>query len=510
MGIGIWRALASIQITTASLSFIASLAVAVSIGTVGLRDGPYKRIIFSLSAADIIQSFALIVGPFAPPASSVVGPWSVGNEATCSAQGTMFTFGICWFTMNSVFLCFYYLCKIKRTNEDMTDAIFSSRYEWKIHAFNIIYCLAISITSLSLGIVNPAITGTICAFSAFPTGCRQNPAVECYEPISTHAKHMITIMISMLCLCFIGVIVCMALILWRVKVRNKIFIAMTATTTTTTTTSVPAGNISEQENQGSQRVVRASRLHAEYLRKLYMREITVQACMFTGAFILCNGAYVAANLLFSNNVQMTITQNLSIFFMIVIFFPLSGLFTILIYTRPAIGHLRRIDRDSYTWLRAFVMVLKAGGEVPPQSSFDEDTNNGFIANEVLQQIKSEPYGVFNEHVIMSIGGAEYIRSDICSGKRSENYEASLGGFSFSEGGQGGPEGRAAEETTSRGLSLTPETNTQSSLMLSGLSISEREDSGSSEFNQRGTKAAFKSKDVILVRALGRAQKLGNK
>jgi hypothetical protein len=111
---------------------------------------------------------------------------------------------------------------------------------------------------------------------------------------------------------------------------------------------------------------------------------------------------------------------------------------------------------------------------------------------------------------MSIGGAEYIRSDICSGKRSENYEASLGGFSFSEGGQGGPEGRAAEETTSRGLSLTPETNTQSSLMLSGLSISEREDSGSSEFNQRGTKAAFKSKDVILVRALGRAQKLGNK
>ena len=492
----IWKAMASIQISAASLSFIASLVVALSIGSVGLRDGPYKRIIFSLSVADIMQSFGMIVGPFAPPASATQALWSIGNQTTCSAQGTIFIFGGWMFTINSAFLSFYYLCKIKRANDGMmTDAMFSARYEWKIHTFNILLSLAISITGLSLRTFNSAPTGTTCLFAAFPTGCWQDPDIECYEPISTYAAYMGTLHISVTSLCFLGIIVCMGLILWHVAARNKIMKAML-------TTNVPGTTTSEQDEIGA---------YAENLRRLYIREITGQACLYTGAFFLCYGPYAIMSMVYINNAPLSIIQQRCLVILVETFYPLSGFFTILIYARPAIGHLRRNDLERYSWLTAFVMVLKAGGEVPQTSSV-EDNYDGFpiTAKEVCQEIKSQPFGILNEDSIMS-SRVEYTGSQHSRGKKETPHFQGPGYCShLEEGGKGLERGAVVEvEEYSRGLSFTPETNTRSSLVTSGLSLCEKDESTLFDLYQHDTKA-FESKDMILVRALERAQRMGKK
>ena len=52
--------------------------------------------------------------------------------------------------------------------------------------------------------------------------------------------------------------------------------------------------------------------------------------------------------------------------------PLGGLFNILVFTRPSVWILRR--RHSYSWLKAFVLVIKAGGEVPHEFRDNEPKN----------------------------------------------------------------------------------------------------------------------------------------
>ena len=206
-GRAVWNSIASVQITTASISLIASLSVAVSIWRAGgLSHGPYTRLIFSISAADILQSLALITGPFAPPTSVPEAFWSIGNQATCSANGFILQFGGSLFAMNSAFLCFYYLCKIKYK---MTAARFSVKFERNGHAFIITTSLILALVGLCLGSINTAgISHTVCSFAALPTGCRQNAELygECIEPSSTHALLILNIFYSLVLCSLIGII----------------------------------------------------------------------------------------------------------------------------------------------------------------------------------------------------------------------------------------------------------------------------------------------------------------
>ena len=47
-----------------------------------------------------------------------------------------------------------------------------------------------------------------------------------------------------------------------------------------------------------------------------------------------------------------------------IFYPLGGLFNILVYTRPKVLSLRRKNPRQYSWFQAFVIVIRAGAVVP--------------------------------------------------------------------------------------------------------------------------------------------------
>jgi len=392
----IWYSIASVQITTASISFIASLAVAVSIWrTGGLSHGPYTRLIFSISAADILQSFALITGPFAPPASVPEAFWSIGNQATCSANGFLLHFGGSLFAMNSAFLCFYYLCKIKYK---MTAARFSAKFERKGHVFNITTNLIMALAGLGLGSINTnGLVHQYCAFAALPTGCRQNVEIygECTEPRTTHAMLVLAIFFVLLLCSLIGIIVCMVSIVWHAIVRDKIFRPFTSRSSAATTTD-------SSQQQGDVLRISNAEVDADNLLRLYLREITMQVLLYIGAFLLC---YVPIVMRFK------LLDSTFMNFLAATFYPLNGFFTILIYTRPNVGHLRR-GHPEYSWITAFILVLKHACVENNGDSGPQDQNNH------SDRCRSVPFGVANINLVSS--RVEFAGSErICAGSFCE-------------------------------------------------------------------------------------------
>ncbi len=138
-----WRVQVTCQISTASVSFVASLIVAIMVArsktssagvninktaarttTFALVSSPYHRIIFGLSISDILQSFAMMSGPFAAPAYVPQALWGAGNNFTCAMNGVMTIIGSRCTAMYTFFLCYFCLCKVK-TN--MTDDAFSHK-----------------------------------------------------------------------------------------------------------------------------------------------------------------------------------------------------------------------------------------------------------------------------------------------------------------------------------------------------------------------------------------------
>jgi hypothetical protein len=125
-------------------------------------------------------------------------------------------------------------------------------------------------------------------------------------------------------------------------------------------------------------------------------------------------------MLIISGVSMSVRTQAFFAFAYVVFYPLNGLFTILIYTRPDVVNLRR-GNPEYSWLRAFAMVLKDGGKKDDSSILQEVEQN---------QISSLPYGI---RIVSS--GVDYGGSNIQNDSvrfRSENQWSHSEGVSRNE------------------------------------------------------------------------------
>jgi len=209
--------------------------------------------------------------------------------------------------------------------------------------------------------------------------------------------------------------------MWHVTVRNKIFKAMASAPSTsqpaastpaifqpTASTSAP----SQQETVSSDAEARA-----DILRRLFLKETTIQALLYTGAFFLCYGSFVIPSMLIISGVSMSVRTQAFFAFAYVVFYPLNGLFTILIYTRPDVVNLRR-GNPEYSWLRAFAMVLKDGGKKDDSSILQEVEQN---------QISSLPYGIRIVSSGVDYGGSKIRKQSVRFG--SENQWSHLDGLS---------------------------------------------------------------------------------
>lgn len=138
----------------------------------GLQKSPYRRIVFGMCASDLFLSMAIFIGPFSMPKHIPNAPWGLGNWVSCTFDGIFLTIGWLMGAMYVAFICAYYKCKVV---DRMKDDEFV-RMEKKVHIFIISCVLATTILLGSLQIMNPLSFGTFCGPSLqSPRGCRIDP-----------------------------------------------------------------------------------------------------------------------------------------------------------------------------------------------------------------------------------------------------------------------------------------------------------------------------------------------
>ncbi len=173
--------------------------------------------------SDMCQSLALLAGPFLTPSDLVQALWGIGNGRTCYLDGSLYILGMIAVPMYMVFLCVYYVSKLKSR---LSDAQFAHRIEKKGHVTIIVITSGLIISSLAMKVINPIYSGTFCYVASVPTGCNQNPEVfgECDPSIQPAVRFFIffgDVLIPVLSL--FGTIASIGLIFWHVLWRGKIF-----------------------------------------------------------------------------------------------------------------------------------------------------------------------------------------------------------------------------------------------------------------------------------------------
>ncbi len=457
-----WKELVLTQTCTGSVSLVASSAIVGFITKKGL-DNPYRRLIFGLSVADILQSAAIVAGPWLNKSDVPQALWGMGNIYTCRLDGFLFQVGGSAAPMYTLAISIYYMCKLKMK---MPNDRFAHRVEKRMHGIIIMTNLVLYVTALGLDTIHSSSSGTICLVAAVPTGCRQNPELfgEC-DPKIEAASAVISIAFSIVIPigCILGVILCFVVIFWHVLAREKIFgrsdnastsnggnstatpptprrnrylrsniessdlttdleinyevgpqelektlkrkeqaaddsiqfpleqsvhfasedpvtdceriedkppqsscvqrspdNKSTSYLTDTTGTNIPGDNRESSAHE-------AANTNMESLSRIYKKELLIQAISYAVVFCLQSMPYLIVNwfLVASNQVPPRY-----MFRIVFITFPLAGFFNIIVYTRPKVTSLQRAHPEC-SWLQAFWLVLKVGGEVPSANDLKE-------------------------------------------------------------------------------------------------------------------------------------------
>lgn len=333
-----------VQICTSSISLIGSSTIAIMIFTspTGLST-PYKRIIFGLSIADIMQSLALVTGPFSPPSKTPQSPWSIGSTSTCETNGFLMTAGSSAVTMYTCSLCIFYLCKLVYR---MSNHKFTRRVEIYLHFFIVLFNVCVGMVSLFTKTFNASPLAGFCYFAALPEGCNYRGSYNYGQ--CERGEHSFTFIfistISFPLLCLAGVFICMAMILRHAYRKARKCRAEYGQ---------PYNEyISHQHRYES---------YSEYLIRLYLREAVIQACLYVLGYVAVYIIPFVTCLKMLVNVRSIDNSQFPI--LMVALFPLGGLYNILVYTRPNISALRRTE-PNLSWFKAFLLVIQAGGEVP--------------------------------------------------------------------------------------------------------------------------------------------------
>lgn len=236
-----WVAAASCQVSSSFLSFLASSILVICILKSnynthpcvremkgGIRtciyriihfETPYKRLIFSISISDLLQSLGFLIGPFIVPASDDQGYWAVGNRGTCIFGGLILYSGFIWVSLYSGLLSIYYYCKLYKK---MSDEDFYYKVERKMHYLIILYVVILNTAALSTNAINTGNYSNFCGYNATPRGCT-NSDVECDKNRVPAMIFMFLSIIIIPCLTLIIIIVCFSFILWNITFRERIF-----------------------------------------------------------------------------------------------------------------------------------------------------------------------------------------------------------------------------------------------------------------------------------------------
>lgn len=354
------------QVSSSSVSLLASTFITIAIlRTDGGLTSPYRRIIFGLSASDILQSLAMLTGPILVPA----GLWAHGNDITCRTNGVFFILGSRGISLYVLMLCLYSALKTKRS-WGITDTKFCEKIEKKLHVFIIMFAVGLSIAGLATKTINSNVVASVCLFSALPTTCRQNPNIECNPGSAETTKLFISISSTGLeMFCLIGVVVCMVIICINIFKQGRITRGIARDSTHRT-------NRDETRTTfgASNEIVPSP--PTDRIAKEFEKEVFIQALLFVIAYLVTYFARWVSIIELMRGNQPSEAWLLACF----LFYPLGGFFNVLVYTRPKVAVFKR-RHPEYSLIKAFWLIIKSGNQIPelPDNSGNEgsiSTNEG--------------------------------------------------------------------------------------------------------------------------------------
>ncbi len=351
-----------IQVLTSLISLMTSIIMASSIAWFGSEGStPSRRIILGLSISDIFQSLTILFGPMAVPLSNMSK--SGEKEVTsCQANGFLLHVATTGMLLHTVFLCVYYLCKLKYR---MSNDEFMHKVERKLRAFTV----AFSFISGTIPLIMNAYHANghylyVCNIAKVPTGCDREPDIvgpcdsrneRIYEILTVILIYAVFVASLTVIITTIGLLY-HHIFLWNQRIKSEISIPTTLRQSRIIEKDEEyegekTHSVNDEENaiEGDHEEKETPQSRVQRLSRLYRREMMTQAISFVVIFCL-----------------MYIPPMMGCTIVSLIFYPLGGFLNILVYTRPKVSELRRRYPGECSRLRGFWLVLKMGGEIPDE------------------------------------------------------------------------------------------------------------------------------------------------
>ena len=136
-------------VATGSVSFLASACLTFHIlRSHDCLSTTYHRLVFGLSVADMVSSFAMALSStMVPKELNYYIPYAQGSTATCTTQGFLVATGFTVATSYNCCICFYYLSIIKYNKK---DEYIQKKLEPWFHGVSILFPLAMGSVALGM------------------------------------------------------------------------------------------------------------------------------------------------------------------------------------------------------------------------------------------------------------------------------------------------------------------------------------------------------------------------
>ena len=337
----------------------------------------YRRIIFGTSIYDVFQSLGLTTSIFLSPEGS--RQWAVGNTATCDIQGFFTTIGAIGVPLYLCSLCIYYFCIIRLNMKKYTFR----KIEPFLHGVPIIYSFTTGLYALANQYFNNA--GSVCYVAPSPITCEIFSDQECTRGEGASQFRLRYLTYPSMAI-FVVVCIIMAMITYSAKkmekrrsrysfprpsglenspsrcqsfdskIRNAIFCWRSPS-------KEKGGNVNTLPDERSPSTASTVSNMRRRSRKKSDRlvEINKQALLYVVSYVVSYG-FVWAQSVYILTTKKPAPKSLMV--LASIFFPLQGFINIFIYCRPHIVSLQKEFPEEYTWFKAFINVLKSGGDNP--------------------------------------------------------------------------------------------------------------------------------------------------
>jgi hypothetical protein len=369
---------------TGLVSALASLSVIVSIMRSNVKlSTVYRRIVFGISAFDLIQSISQGFSSIPMTAGSVWGAF--GNDTTCDIQGFTTVIGVTGSLLYSLALSIYFLCVIKF---EMTEIKIGKCVEPFLHIGAISFSLSIAIYVYIRQWYNPV--DYFCwAVPSELLECieRGGSSIACIEESKEDLDILKIIIASPVLFVLLMNLAAFAIIWYTEHTQSTLnrrrwasipesggrsLGASSRRTRTVRTTAAQMGPLALRLSRPSRASVRRQ------------KEITNRAMAYISGFFM---TFFFSCLLRGWELALPTPAPFVIHVLARFFYPLQGVFNLLIYTYPhTISHTRN---NRHTYMQALVLVIKSGGDSDRRGRM-RSTGTGNGTGRRRNTIRNEP------------------------------------------------------------------------------------------------------------------------